>query len=62
MKDIVKHQEYVKVPVEWLNELLRCSKVVRREDDKFEVHRVELQMLLGYISSAKTLIKYNKII
>jgi len=49
----------IKVPVEWLEELVQLSDRIHYDNPK-EVSNY-LPMLQGYISSAKALIKYNKI-
>ena len=46
-------EQYIKVPASWLERLLEISE---SEDGNMKV-----AYLIGYISSAKTLLKYNKI-
>jgi hypothetical protein len=50
----VKKEEYVIVPKSWFEQLIEISKK-SRDDDK-----LGKQFLLGYISSAETILKYAK--
>ena len=47
----MKEQEFISIPVEWLSELVRLSKVA-------EKNKEQLIHLFGYLSSAETLLKY----
>lgn len=54
----MKKQEYVNVPVEWLNGLFHLSdRAGEILADRSKIERANL--LIGYCSSAKTIIKYN---
>lgn len=47
-------EEYVIVPKSWLERLVEISKISRNDD------KLGKQFLLGYISSAETILKYAK--
>jgi len=54
----MEEQKMIELPISWLEELLRLSQEVdNRLNDPEKDHKMWLHGLLGYISSAHTLIK-----
>jgi hypothetical protein len=59
----MKKQQYIEVPASWFEGLLKQAekidgKMSKRE--KMEKIPNAVTMLLGYVDSAKTILKYNK--
>lgn len=54
-----KNMDEIKIPRSWLEGLIKLSEQAESsQDDKLKVFAIA--ELLGYISSAKTILKYNK--
>jgi hypothetical protein len=54
-----KEEQYIKVPHSWLEGLMKKAEAIDHGKDPRTIEN--LGLLQGYISSAKTLIKYNKL-
>jgi hypothetical protein len=58
-----KKRQYVEVPVEWFEGLLKYAEKVEgnlTKREKMEKIPHKVTMLLGYVSSAESILKYGK--
>lgn len=54
INELAPREEYIIVPASWFERLVEISKMSRNDD------KLGKQFLLGYISSAETILKYAK--